>query len=55
MVIKFQIYIVHGKNISFFLSTFTYEHLQMWLFGIYFHCDKQVINWEEEEGHPSSK
>ena len=29
MVIKFQIYIVQGKNIGFFLSTFTYEHLQM--------------------------
>ena len=52
MVIKFQIYIiVHDKNISFFLRTFTYEHLQM----ICFHCDKQVINWEEEEGHPRSK
>ena len=24
-----HIYIVHGKNISFFLSTFTYEHLQI--------------------------
>ena len=23
-------------------------------FGIGFHRDKQLINWEEEEGHPSS-